>query len=118
MPATLLNLDGLPTTVSEHNRAKYINVRYREVHALLINWHEDGAKGQGELPALELILQEKYSIITRHISRPPIEAEEFLKMEMEEFKRIYSAPDVLLIIYFSRPDGVGPELILQSVAYG
>jgi hypothetical protein len=118
MPEIFLNLDGLPTTVSEHNRAKYTNARYREVHALLIDWEEDGAESQGGLLALERILREKYSIITRHISRPQGDVEEFLKMELEEFQRIYSAPDILLIVYYSRHDGVGPELILESVAYG
>ncbi|PMD36984.1 hypothetical protein L207DRAFT_586667 [Hyaloscypha variabilis F] len=92
------------------DQAEYNHARYRDIHALLIDYEGDHAKVQGETLAIERTLQENYSATTRYISIPTSgskgleeadEPEAFVTAEISEFKRIYSAPDVLLIVYYT-----------------
>jgi hypothetical protein len=103
------NVD-LTMATADLDQAKYTHARYRDVHALLIDYEGDHTKVQGETLAIERNLQERYSATTRYVSVPTTgpkgleeadEPEEFVTAEIREFKRLYSAPDVLLIVYYT-----------------
>ena len=100
----------LTMATADLDQAKYTHARYRDVHALLIDYEGDHTKVQGETLAIERTLQERYSATTRYVSVPTTgpkgleevdKPEEFVTAEIREFKRIYSAPDVLLIVYYT-----------------
>jgi hypothetical protein len=105
-----------PWQPADLDQAKYTYARYRDVHALLIDYEGDHTKVQGETLAIERILQERYFATTRYVSVPTNGSkgleeadnpEEFVTAEIRVFKCIYSAPDVLLILYHT---GCYPEI--------
>ncbi|KAE8441049.1 hypothetical protein EG329_005911 [Mollisiaceae sp. DMI_Dod_QoI] len=84
----------------EHLRIlKYRVARYREVHALLIGLEGDSAKAVHELDDLDRVMRQDYAMITRKIEIP-LTGGGVLDAELNEFHRIYDAPDILLVVFF------------------
>jgi len=98
--------------------AKYQTAQYREIHALLISWENDDLGVEDELHALERVLSNKYFATTRVISIPHEESNLFLERGIHEFKLYYSAPDILLIVYYAGHGAVDDNLHLKMNSYG
>jgi hypothetical protein len=89
--------------------AGYQNVRYREVHALIIFEKAGNAELAGAIDELAQVLDDQYTVIVRQVqveytklpkycSRRAVDLE-LLKKEIHYFFQLYAAPDILLLVY-------------------